>query len=244
MALQDILTQISQLQQKETQMYEVLSRNAQNSALGKQTFTDTEIQDITAIINSLSANRVNLYNTIYQTYKSEASNETNAQASLNQQTQTLQLLEKELNKSKKKLASMKDEKTNQLKMIEITTYYSKQYDAHRRLMQMITVIGVCILIAIGLKYTPLQFLSTPLVLLICIVGLVLVFLRGVNMFLRRTDNYDEFIWPSAPTTNAELDANSKSPVGVTGVPFVCAESSCCSEGTVWSDTSGCVGTPK
>jgi hypothetical protein len=145
------------------------------------------------------------------------------------------------------LATMKDEKTNQLKMIEITTYYSKQYDAYRRLMQMITIIGICILVAIGLEYTPLKVVSRPLVIIIVLIGSVLVIKRGINMFLRRTDNYDEFIWPMAPTTDTQLSTanNTQSFIDISGidVPFVCASSTCCNAGTVWSDASGCIVDP-
>lgn len=239
MELQDTLDKISQLQTTEEQLYKALTQNAENVALGKpNTFTDTEIQDITSQINSLSAARVNLYNTISEIYHAEASNESNAQGALEQQTKTLQLLEHELNKSKKKLSKLRSEKTDQLKMIEITTYYSKQYDAHRRLMRMITIIGVLCLVAIGLQYTPLQFLSKPLGILICIIGIVLVFLRGSNMFMRTTDNYDEFVWPGAPTSMGQL--SNKNAIGITGLPFVCSQETCCNTGTVWSDSAGCV----
>jgi hypothetical protein len=247
MELQDTLDKISQLQGTEEQLYKALTQNAENVALGKpNTFSDTEIQDITTQINSLSAARVNLYNTLSETYKSEALNETNAQEALQQQTQTLQLLEQELNKSKKKMAAMHDEKANQLKMIEITTYYSKQYDAHRRLMRMIAIVGVCILIAIGLEtmYEPLGVVTKPLVILICIVGGFFIIRRIIYMLLRRTDNYDEFVWPMAPTNDTQLlTANdAKSLIDISGVeiPFVCAASSCCNVGTVWTDSSGCI----
>jgi hypothetical protein len=245
MELQDTLDKISQLQATEEQLYKALTQNAENVALGKpNTFSDSEVQDITTQINSLSAARVNLYNSLSETYQSQASNESNAQEALEQQTKTLHLLEQELNKSKKRLASMKDEKTNQLKMIEITTYYSKQYDAHRRLMRMITIIGVCMLIAIGLEYTPLKMVSKPLAVLVFIIGGILIFKRVINMALRRNDNYDEFIWPMAPTTDTQL-ANANNPrslIDISGVnmPFVCAASSCCNAGTVWSDASGCI----
>ena len=242
MELQDMLDKISQLQTTEQQLYRVLTQNAENVALGKpNTFTDTEIQDITTQINSLSAARVNLYNTMAEMYQSEASNEKNAQDALAQQTKTLRLLEVELNKSKEKLSTLNNEKTNQLKMIEITAYYSKQYDAYRRLMRMITIIGVCMLIAIGLHSTPLQFLSGPLVRVISVVGGVLLLWRVINMVLRRNDNYDEYNWPGAPTTNAK--GPSKYALGITGLPYVCAQEDCCNEGTVWSDT-GCIAQPK
>lgn len=247
MELQDTLDKIKQLQGTEEQLYKVLTQNAENVALGKpNTFTDTEIQDITTQINSLSASRVNLYNTLSEAYKSQASNENIAQEALAQQTKTLQLLEQELNKSKKKMAEMKDEKTNQLKMIEITTYYSKQYDAHRRLMKMIAVVCLCILIASMLQtiYEPLGVVSKPLVILICIVGGFFIGKRIINMVLRRTDNYDEYIWPMAPTNDTQLlTANISGPIiDISGIemPYVCASSSCCGEGTVWTDASGCI----
>ena len=245
MELQDTLDKISQLQATEEQLYKALTQNAENVALGKtNTFSESEIQDITNQINSLSAARVNLYNSLSETYQSQASNEHNAQDALEQQTKTLHLLEKELNKSKKRLASMKDEKTNQLKMVEITTYYSKQYDAHRRLMRMITIIGVCMLIAIGLDYTPLKIVSKPLAIVVFLIGGILIFKRVINMALRRNDNYDEFIWPIAPTTDTQMATANKSQnlIDISGVyvPFVCASSSCCNEGTVWSDSAGCI----
>ena len=246
MELQDTLDKIKQLQGTEKQLYKALTQNAENVALGKPSFSDTEIQDITAQINSLSASRVNLYNTLSETYKSQASNEINSTEALEQQTKTLQLLEQELNKSKKKVAAMHDEKANQLKMIEITTYYSKQYDAHRRLMKMIAIVGLCILVATMLEtiYEPLGVLSKPLVILIVIVGGFFICKRIIQMLLRRRDNYDEFIWPMAPTNDTQLlTANSTGPLfDISGieVPFVCAASSCCSEGTVWTDSSGCV----
>ena len=67
--------------------------------------------------------------------------------SIDQQTETLQILEKELNRSKSKMTALKDEKLNHLKMIEITTYYSKQYDAQKQLMQLIAAFGVCLFIS-------------------------------------------------------------------------------------------------
>ena len=247
MELQETLDKISQLQGTEEQLYKALTHNAENVALGKpNTFSDTEIQDITTQINSLSAARVNLYNSLSETYKSQASNETNAQEALDQQTKTLHLLEEQLNKSKKKMAAIQDEKTNQLKMIEITTYYSKQYDAHRRLMKMITIVGTCILIAIGLEtmYEPLGVVTKPLVILIMIVGGFFIFKRIVYMILRRSDNYDEFIWPMAPTNDTQLltanDSSSLIDISGVGVPFICAASTCCNTGTVWSDVSGCI----
>ena len=138
---------------------------------------------------------------------------------------------------------MRGKKCKHLKL-KIYTYYSKQYDAQRRLMRLITVVGVCLLIAIGLQHTPLAVASTPLAVLICLVGGIFIIRRIMNMVSRRNDNYDEFIWPIAPTTDEKLvSANTTSSViSITGVdvPFVCAASSCCNTGTVWSNTSGCI----
>ena len=129
-------------------------------------------------------------------------------------------------------------------MIEITTYYSKQYDAHRRLMKMIAIIGACILVATMFEmiYEPLGVLSKPIIIIVVIIGGILVAKRILNMMLRRTDNYDEYIWPMSPTNESSLLAtnNSSSINGSIDIPFICETSSCCNDGTIWSDLSGCI----
>ncbi len=245
--MKDILDKIAQLQQSEENLYSTLTKNSENVALGRpNTFSEEDIDNITNQINSLSAARVNLYNFISKTYHDQNENERVAQSSLEQQTKTLHLLEKELNKSKQRMSELKDEKNNQLKMIEINTYYSKQYDAYKRLMQLITIVGICLLAAIVLDYTPLKIVSTPLSILICIIGGFLILRRIFSMSMRTYDDYDEFYWLNTPSATYSVDdannANTNQIIDISGVDmdFICAESSCCGPGTVWSDASGCV----
>lgn len=232
MDLQDTLTKIDQLQKTEQQLYDALSENAERVSLGKKdVYSSEDIQNITNQINSLSEARVNLYNTLSTLYKSQVVFSKEVKESLDQQTETLQLLEKNLNKSKKELASLQNEKLNQLKMIEITTYYSKQYNAQKRLMQIIAIVGVCLLICSYIGYSPLTYL-------IAIVGGILITIRIFNMSMRSNYDYDEISWLLPPNMNSS-DSNS---IGITGptIGTLCAGSSCCSEGTIWDSNAGCV----
>jgi hypothetical protein len=238
MDLQDTINKIDQLQKTEQQLYDALSQNAERVSLGKKdVFTPEDIQNITTQINSLSAARVNLYNTLAELYKSQVHLSKEVKISLDQQTETLQLLEKQLNKSKKEMASLQDQKLNQLKMIEITTYYSKQYDAQKRLMQIIAIVGVCLLLCTFIKINLLTYT-------IAVAGGILIALRILNMSMRTNYDYDEIKWFSLPNTS-DSSSNSGSDstaIGITGpsIGTLCAGSSCCSAGTIWDSTSGCV----
>lgn len=246
MNAQEILNEISQLQTTEESLYQTLTSNAENVALGKpNTFSEADIKMITDQINALSASRVNLYNFLAQNYQMQTDTNEVAKSSLQQQTQTLQILEKELNKQKKRMSSLQNEKYNHLKMVEINTYYSKQYGEYKQLMQMITFIGVCLLASIALDYTPLSVISKPLTIIICLIGGYFLVRKMFYMFVRRNDNYDEFWWPAAPKSDKDLEsANNTKIFEVKGVDIpVCAGSYCCGEGTVWSDASGCTVVP-
>jgi len=249
--LQDLLNEISQLQKTEEQLYKVLTRNAENVAIGKEsTMTDSEINTITTQLNTLTSTRVNLYNALAQNYKHEAVLEKSVQKTIDQQSETLKLLERELNKSKQNLAKLEDEKYNQLKMIEINSYFSKQYDAHIKLMRLITIVGMCMLATLLLNYfEPVKVASGPLFNIVLVVGVFLIIKVIFDMYFRENDNYDEYSWFAAPTTDAGVTTanaeTSTSFVDVSGVdaPF-CYGSSCCSTGTVWDDTtSSCILNP-
>ena len=246
--IKELMNEISQLQKTEEQLYQVLTRNVENVALGKgSSMTDTEINNITSQINALTASRVKLYNALSNYYKTDVTLEKSVQKTINQQTETLKVLERELNKSKQNLAKLEDDKYNQLKMIEINSYFSKQYDAHIKLMRLITIVGVCMLATLLLNYMgPLKAASRPLFNIVLIVGIILIIKVIIDMYLRRNDNYDEYNWYSAPTTDAGVEiANTKSntsflDVSGVDVPF-CYGSSCCSTGTMWDDaTYACV----
>ena len=249
--LQALMDEITQIQKTEEQLYNVLTRNAENVALGKEsTLTDSEIKIITTQVNSLTTTRVNLYNALSKNYSQGVLLEKSAQQSLDQQAKTMRILERELNKSKENLAKIKDDKYNQLKMIEINSYFSKQYDSHVKLMKLITIIGVCMLLTVLLRYIPmLGFLSIPLFNIVTIVGLGLILKVIIDIYMREGDNYDEYIWPVGPTTRKELttaNADSMSFLDVSGidVPF-CLGANCCSKGTKWdNETFMCILDPK
>ena len=248
--IQELMNEISRLQKTEEQLYGVLTRNAENIALGKtSTMTDTEINTITSQINSLTATRVKLYNALTNDYKTDVVLEESVKKAINQQAETLKILEAELNKSKENLAKLQDEKYNQLKMIEINSYFSKQYDAHIKLMRLITIIGICMLATLLLNYiTPLKVASRPLFNIVLIVGVFLIIKVFIDMYLRRNDEYDEYSWFMAPTTDAGIDLANAPPstfIDVSGVdiPF-CYGSSCCSTGTMWDEeTYSCILNP-
>ena len=231
MDLQDTITKINELQKTEKQLYATLTKNAEQVALGRtNVFTEEDIQQITNQINSLSAARVNLYNTLSDLYKAQITSESTMKASIDQQTKTLQLLETELNRSKKKMTALKDEKLNHLKMIEITTYYSKQYDAQKRIMQLIAGFGICLFISM---YFELDALTT----LIVLVGIVWIGYRLLNMLMRDNENYDEFNFFYPPSTDG-----SNHPIGFSGkaIGKICIGSICCNKGTIWDEQLGCV----
>jgi hypothetical protein len=245
--IQELMNEISDLQKTEEQLYKVLTRNAENIALGKtSSMTDAEINAITSQINSLTASRVKLYNALSTYYKHDVVLEKSVQKTIEQQTETLKILERELNKSKENLAKIQDDKYNQLKMIEINSYFSKQYDAHIKLMRLITIVGLCMLATLSLNYIPpLKVASRPLFNIVLLVGIILIIKVIFDMYLRRNDEYDEYTWFMAPTTDAGVDLANAPPstfLDVSGVdvPF-CYGSSCCSTGTMWDDeTYSCI----
>jgi hypothetical protein len=247
--IQTLMDEISQLQKTEEQLYRSLTKNAENVALGREsTMTDAEIENITNQVNSLTATRVNLYNTLAKNYHNEIRLEQSVGKSIEQQTKTLKILERELNRSKTNLAKLKDEKYNQLKMIEINSYFGKQYENHVKLIKIIIIVGVCMLATLLLTYVePLKSASRPLFNLVTIVGGFFIIRQLIDLYMRKNDNYDEYIWPVAPTTDADLtsaNAASTAFIDISGVDVlptdVCVGTSCCSLGTVWVDGSGCM----
>lgn len=242
--LSELIDLLNQSQKMEDNLYNTLRKNATNVANGQEAvLTQSEKDDIVAQINQFSVYRTSLYAMIATNYKSQVVAENAATSTTSQQLATLKLLEKEMNKSKKALAGLKEERLNAMKMVEINTYYSKQYSAYLRVMQVLTV-GCVLLIGASFLGRAYPTAGYYLNVAILVVGVFVVGYLVLNISMRTDTNYDEFIWPMAPTSAATLStANDNTLIDISGAGFdstVCAGAYCCGEGTVWSDSVGCV----
>ena len=126
------------------------------------------------------------------------------------------------------------------KIIEINTYYSKQYEAYKELFILVTIVSVCIVFSLMLSYTPLEFLSRSLTIAICIIGGTLVVYKIIYMMLTTDTNYDEYNWLIAPSTDNGLPSDSIVDISGLGVGGICVGPLCCGEGTEWNSKKGCV----
>jgi hypothetical protein len=245
-SLSELVDLLQQSQKMEENLYSILIKNAENVAQGKSTpLTQAEKDEIVAQINQFSAYRSSLYQLIWTNYNSQIVSETAASNTSAIQLKTLELLEKEMNKSKKNMAKLKDEHLNAMKMVEINTYYSKQYLQYQKFLKTIVVIVLLLIVSTVVRNRLSETVGNGLFSAVVSVGFLVILYQIIDIYRRSLTNYDTYIWPAAPTSAATLASSQDSIVDVSGslvtsFPDVCAGAYCCGTGTVWSDTSGCV----
>ncbi len=243
--IDDYLGMLGQLQNLENNLYNVLNENADNVTSGTTTvLTEDEIANIVDQINQLSEFRMTTYNTIAEKYSSSTDVEQSLSQSNAQQLESLKLLEAGMNDSKAKLQANQTLKLNNMKMIEINTYQAKEYEAHAGIMRDVFFLVLLLVVAviIGRFIPPL---GDALFSILKWGGGIYIAYKMIDMLMRRNDNFDEYSFPAAPTSDAQMLAPSAatgSVIQITGVevPDFCAGAYCCGDGTEWSDSKGCV----
>lgn len=237
--MESILALLQQSQVRERDLYASLRADTG----GK--LTTAERQSIVDDINAESENRRRYYDVIQNAHTMMSDYTSSVASASKTQLSTLQMLEDQLDAAKGVLNSMSDVKLNQMKMIEINTFFGKQYEAYSGMALVIIVFMLALLIPVAVtKYLDAPEVAEIMSKVIWWVGGIYIFYRFVDMVLRRSDNYDEYTWPMAPRTDDELaDANaSGSIIDISGIeiPDICLGSYCCGPGTTWADSSGCL----
>jgi len=184
---QQVLNNISQLQTQEKQLYDSLD----NAALSSD-----QKQQIINKINEISQMRINMYSNMKDMYSFYQKNVAASNSLIGQEVSAIDILETELNKSKLRMNLIQDEKNNKLRLVEINTYYGKQYNAHSKLMKTIifTCIPVIILSVLANKGILPQNLYAFLTGIIIIIGVVFIGLELIDMSNRDNMNWDEYNW--------------------------------------------------
>ena len=228
---EQILNDIQSLQQLEQQLFNNLESNAGS-------LTQEEQQQILEKMNQLSTMRINLYQTLsgVNNYYENALN--SSVGTLKEQLAAIQIVEAELNKSKKRLELLEEEKNNKIRLVEINNYFGEKYAEHSKLMKIV----ICMLIPIiiltlifkkGLLPNPIYY---GLIGVISLIGAYFFWKTFASIIRRDNMNYDEYNWffdpNSAPvsstTTTTDPWASTSSSTSGT-----CVGDACCASGLTY-----------
>lgn len=218
-----VLSDIQSLQAMEKQLMNSLEGNTQLSPI--------EQQKLVAKINQLSKMRVNLYQTLQgvNTYYKSALD--SSVGTLQEQTAAISVIETELNRSKKRLKLLEEEKNNKIRLIEINNYYGDRYAEHAQLMKIITLILVPVILLTIVYNTGFLYSRIYYLLLIVIGGIggYYFWKTYISIIMRDNMNYQEYEWSFNAGTAPKAYTQSDDPWGSLKVHGICIGEYCCTE---------------
>ena len=229
---QQVLNNISQLQIQEKDLYQQLE-DVSLSAEQKQ--------DIINKINEISQIRLNLYEGLKDMFLYYQENIAAAKTTLGQSVIAVDVLENELNQSKKRINLIEDRKNDKLRLVEINTYFGKRYNAHANLMK--TIVIICIPIIILAVLTNNGILPSSiyrlLVVIILVIGSIFIGMQIIDMSNRDDMNWDEYNWyfnKSKAPVDTTFTGNASSSDPWTTPTVTCIGSACCYNGSTYDST--------
>ena len=200
-----IINNIKSLQATEMKLYDSLENRSLNADQQKQVIDR---------INQISQMRINLYASLKDMYSYYQEDVSDSRNSMNNQMVSVDVIENELNDSKRRLNLLEAQKNNKIRLVEINTFYGKQYDAHKQIMQIVVIICIPVLIITvlankGLLPTKLSSLLTGIII---IIGLFIIGAKIIDLSNRDNMNFDEYNWyfnkDEAPTNSTETNADA------------------------------------
>ena len=234
-----IMANIMNLQNIEKQLFDKLTQ---------ESHPETRAQ-LVVQINQISKARADLYANmndfagVMQTANAETRN------AVRQQLVAAQVVESQMNNAKTMLASLKEDKSNKVRLVEINNYYGRKYEYQTDIMKIVIMACAPILvISVLLKkgFIP-ETISTGLIVLIIVAGIIAVARKVMDLNRRNNMNFDQYDMPFNPyavsvskTENTNLaDASRISTYSS------CIGASCCDgEKTVWNPaTAMCIVKP-
>ena len=227
------LNNISQLQSQEKQLYDRLN-NVSLSSERKQQIINS--------INEIYQMRINMYANMKDMYSYYQQNVAESRTTLGQEIAAIDVLENELNETKRRMNIIQDETYNKLRLVEINTYYGKRYNAHATLMKIIvlTCIPLLILSILANKGILPSNIYVFLTGIILIIGMIVLGLELIDISNRDNMNWDEYNWnfdaskapSSTGTSSTGTSSTGSNPWETPSV--VCVGSACCADGITYN----------
>ena len=235
---EQILNDIQSLQQMEQQLFNSLETNPNLSS--------SQQQKIVEKMNQLSNMRINLYQTLsgVNNYFQNALN--TSVGSLKQQVVAIGIVESELNKAKRHLQILEEEKNNKIRLVQINSYYGDKYAEHSELMKIIifTLVPVIFISFLNNKGILPNTIYFIILVIISLIGAYFFWRRFASIIMRDNMNYQEYNWSFNPN-NVSTEPSDTSDPWQTNVNLgTCVGDFCCAPDTAYDSTlNQCVYTP-
>jgi ABC-type multidrug transport system fused ATPase/permease subunit len=193
------------------------------------------IQDTrTDLINALSS--INTYYT---------QNLTGSSNTLEQQTNAVAIMDREMIQAQKRLAYINEQKQNKLRVVEINQYYSASYAEWTRLVKIIiTSVLAFTLVYTASNYFPLipSEIYSILIFIVSITSLYFIFATILSIISRDNMVYDEYTWKFDTNSAPKFDPSMSFTNPFKSTFMTCIGQNCCQYGTIWQpDIGKCVG---
>jgi len=188
-----IIEQISKLQTLESQKYDSLN------ALLISNPTPDNIANQKAIvqdISDLSSLRSTLFDALIKATDNDLKINSTLTDNVNANQAIVKLKEADLAAQRNALLAESQSTDNKLKMVDINTYYHKQYTARVKIMKLIVLLCFIIIffvVLMHLGWLPQEFV-TVLVVIILFAGSLYIGSLIYDMYQRSNINYDEYNW--------------------------------------------------
>ena len=219
------ISSISDLQTLEMKLYASLDNNK---------LTAEQRSLIIDKINQIAQTRMTMYQGISNMSSSYQQTLATTNKSLQEQMLAIDIVENELNEAKRRLNLLEAQKNNKLRMVEINTYYGKQYSAYKDIAKNIVYVCILVLIVIilGKKGILPQNIYITLNGIIITIGVIIIGRQVIRLSDRDNINFDEYNWyfnkANAPAPSTILPSSSSSDPW--SMPTIaCVGATCCDQ---------------
>lgn len=227
------VSNIKNLQSTEMELFLALEKG-----VGQKTLGLNDQNSIVQKINEISQMRINLYKTLNGQSGFYSDNITSSIGTLQQQKQSLYIVENELNEAKRRLALIEEDKNNKSRLIQINTYYGDRYGDYSEMMK--TIVLVCLPIILLAYLAKLGFLPqrlyTMLLIILVVIIVIYMFWKVVYLYFHDNMNYQEYNWSANTAGYPKYNSSEPSINPWSSKPSACVGEKCCMCGSSFDST--------
>jgi hypothetical protein len=237
-------TMLFQEKNQELSAYiEQLSKAQQDLTIAITNTSDqTEQARLSTNLVLIQESRSNLMNALSSINSYYTHNLVGSSQTLEQQTNAVAIIDKEMQIAKKRLAYINEQKENKLRVVEINQYYGSSYAEWTYLVQILilTIVAFMIVLKLNKSFSGIpQAVFSITMFLIGAVSLYYIVNVLISIYSRDSMVYDQYNWNFNASNAPKIDTGVK-----TKNPFklptltTCIGSDCCLDPLDWNATEG------